>query len=407
MAVLSDRRPAAGVERRMKAYRTAVALSLGLGTLLGACSGGLSNPDLTTGAVSGRVANAAAAGGYVYVLGAPSLLAPLGADGSFALGDVPVGAQALVLVAGYEGGGASVTKAGLTTVTVRPGMRESVSQDAAQMLAAGRVVAAVRPPTGALSQGATFSALGSNQIDRIGPAGGQVLGDLPAGVWQVTARLAGFRAAQPVAAAVPAGASVQVEIPLEVKTGDPQPGCLSTGCDNGLHCSPDDGLCYPCVDAKLHCNGDDLRCDPESHTCVEGVDEAGDLCEAADVPGKCPGSVWVQVQASPPRGYCSRACPGGLDAECPSGWRCGAGVCQVVQSCVATRSAFGAPCSRSSSCQEALAGGRCVREDDDHPGTCSAPCAAAQSCLDAGLGSEWTCRPLPGASPGSPGYCQR
>jgi len=403
MEVLSDRWPTGGVQRLMKAGRsTAMVLSLGLGTHLCACSGELQNPDLATGAISGQVVSAAAAGGYVYLLGAPALTAPIGADGGFSLGDVPVGAQELVVVAGYQGGGTSVTKAALAPVTVRPGMRERLTQDAAQMPAAGRVVAAVRPPAGAVATGAAFSALRSNQIDKAGPAGGQVLVDLPPGTWDVTARLPGYRAPLPVAAAVPAGASVQVEIPLEVETGDQQRGCLSTGCDNGLHCSPADGRCYPCVTGS-DCQPDDA-CDPVSHACSEGTDGGGELCELADTDAKCPGGVRVPIAGG--LGYCSRACPGG-DADCPAGWRCGAGVCQVLQGCAATRSAFGSPCSKSSTCQEALAGGRCVRADDDQPGTCSAACGATLDCSDAGLGSAWTCQPLPGASAGSQGYCQR
>jgi len=408
MEVLSDRSASPGVERPMKAGGSrSLLLSLVLGTCLCACSGELSNPDLTTGAVAGRVANAAAAGGgYVYVLGASAITAPIAADGSYQLSGVPVGAQQLVVVAPYEGGGVSVVKAVRAPVAVRPGMRERLSQDAAAMPAAGRVVAAVRPPPGAAAQGATFSVLLSNQRDVGGSAGGKVLGDLPAGTWQVTARLPGYRDPPPVAAAVPEGAGVQVEIDLEVEEESAQRGCLATGCDNGLHCSSGDGRCYPCVDLS-HCNGDDLACDPVSHTCVEGTDGAGDLCEAADSAQKCPGGIWVQTQASPPLGYCSRACPGSADAECPAGWRCGGGVCQVLVSCAATRSAYGSPCSRSSTCQGALAAGRCVREDDDHPGTCSAPCLSDQSCQDAGLGIEWTCRPLPGAQAGSQGYCRR
>jgi len=317
MEVLSDRRPPRGVVTLMKAGNgIAIALSLGLGTL-GACSGGLENPDLTTGAVSGRVANAAPAGGYVYLLGAPALLAPIAADGSFGLGEVPVGAQELVVVAGYQGGGVSVTKAALAPVTVRPGMRERLSQDAAQMPAAGRVVAAVRPPAGAVATGAAFSALRSNQIDKTGTAGGQVLGDLPAGAWQVTARLPGFRAAQPVSAVVPAGSSVQVEIALEVEAGDDLRGCLSTGCDNGLRCSPADGMCYPCL-TGADCNAGDT-CDPVSHTCSEGTDGGGELCELADTDAKCPGGVRVPLAGG--LGYCSRACPGG-DADCPANKIC-------------------------------------------------------------------------------------
>lgn len=405
MEVLSDRNVSREVERRMKPQGLpALLLSLALG-MLGGCAGGLENPDLTTGAVAGRVANAAAADGYVYVLGAPQITAPIAADGSYALSGIPVGAQELVVVAGYEGGGVSVRKAGRAPVAIRPGMRERLSQDAASLPAAGRVVAAVRPPPGAVAQGATFSVLLTNQRDVAGSAGGKVLGDLPAGTWQVTARLPGYREPAPVAAAVPVGAGIQVEIELEVEEADAQRGCLATGCDNGLHCSSADGRCYPCVDLS-HCNGDDLACDPVSHTCVEGIDLAGELCEAADSAQKCPG-IWVQTQTSPPLGYCSRACPGGTDAECPAGWRCGGGVCQVLQDCAATRGAFGSPCSQGGSCALELQGGACVRGDEEHPGTCSAPCTADQSCREAGLGSEWTCRPLPGAQAGSQGYCRR
>ncbi|MBI5069838.1 MAG: hypothetical protein HZB56_16515 [Deltaproteobacteria bacterium] len=413
MALLSDQRARAGVREGMSPCRQlAVALSLALGTGLAGCSGGLENPDLTTGAVAGRVANAASTGGYVYVLGDPAVTAPLAADGSFELRGVPTGAQQLVLVAGYHGGTASITVAALAPVAVRPGMRERLDRDAAAMPAAGRVVAAVRPPAGVVTQGALFSVLRSNKLDEPAPAGGLVIGELPAGTWQVTARLPGHRSLQPVTATVPAGGAAQVEVEVEIEDGSQERGCLSTGCENGLRCDGASGRCYGCLTAA-DCNADDA-CDGESHTCREGTPGEGELCELADADAKCPGG--IRVPTTGDLGYCSRACPAG-DADCPAGWACGASTagprCEVkaqpdpALSCLAARGAFGAPCSKDASCSGALYRSACVRSEEEAPGTCSAACTTTQSCADAGLGSDWTCRPLPGAVAGSQGYCQR
>lgn len=386
----------------------AAAVSLGLG----ACAGELSNPDTTTGEVVGSVANAA--GGYVYVLGSPQVTAAVRADGSFSLGRVPVGDQRLVLVAGYQGGGTSVTKALLVPVAVEGGMRARLgTRDASVMPAAGRVVAAVRPPAGAVAQGATFTVLKTNQFDIPGPMGGQVLVDLPAGTWDVTARLAGYREPTPVAVAVPPGASAQIEFGLEVKVEDAQRGCLANGCENGLQCSGSDGRCYPCL-ADDHCGAGDT-CDTVTHTCIEGTNASGALCEASDSPLKCPNGMWVQTQASPQLGYCTRACPGGADTECPAGWACSAGLCvagppekgHTLQACAALRAAFGSPCAIDATCHEALARDACVRGDEDHPGYCSAACTTTQDCADAGLDTAWTCRPLPERDSTSQGYCRR
>jgi hypothetical protein len=70
----------------------------------------------------------------------------------------------------------------------------------------------------------------------------------------------------------------------------------------------------------------------------------------------------------------------------------------VVQSCLATETTFGSSCASSSTCQAALAGGRCLRKDDDQPGVCSAPCTTDQQCIDAGYG---TCKAW-----GTGFYCQ-
>jgi len=265
------------------------------------------------------------------------------------------------------------------------------------------VVAAVRPPAGAATQGAVFTVADTNQRDVPGLAGGQVLGDLPAGTWEVTARLPGYRSPPSVAAAVAAGGSVQVEFGLEVEIEDEQHrGCLSTGCENGLHCSASDGQCHACL-SVADCNPDDT-CDPITHTCVEGSEAGGELCETAESASKCP-DAWVQT--SPTLGYCSRACPGGSNAECPAGWSCSTGLCTVLQSCSATRAAFGSPCAYDTTCHPLLAGDACVRGDEDHPGYCSAACTTTLDCTDAGLSDSWTCRPLPERPPGSQGYCQR
>jgi hypothetical protein len=342
---------------------------------LAAC-GGLENPDLAVGAVSGRVANAAAAGGYVYVLGAPDRLGIISSDGSYAVERVPIGGQQLVVVASSGG----VTKAELAPVTVSPGtISQAPERDAAAMSAAGRILAAARPDGYCSGSLARFTVEGTIHQAVAGEA--VVLGDLPAGSWNLTTRLPGFLSVTRTVF-VDAAIDTLADEELVVDDDDEERGCLSSACSGGLHCNPADGTCYPCLDDS-QCGGDEL-CDPGSHNCVADGTGAG-LCESATSADQCATGVLVPVSGGP--GYCSLDCA--AQSDCPAGWSCAGspGQCQVLQTCVATRAMFGSACASSSTCQAALVGGKCYRSDDDEPGYCTASCTVDQQCILAGFGT--------------------
>jgi hypothetical protein len=378
-------------------------MGMKVGTLLAAALGAaalpacgeLHVPDLSTGEIAGRLTGAQP-GAYAYVLGAPDRLATVGPDGSFAIARAPAGPQQVVL---FDG----ATRAVLTAaVEVRGGDRTRLPERAADTLPlAGRIVAAARTAGGALPTGVRFTVEGTILRDVPASGSGALLGPLPAGDWRVTAALPGFRPL-PLSVAVAAGLASGAEVELDVDERESPRGCQATTCPNGLHCDPADGRCKACV-TSAHCGPDDA-CDPLSSTCVEGTLADGALCESSSGPGFCaapsspPGArvAWVPTPGTAVPGYCSVTCA--VRADCPAGWDCLAGACQVVRSCLATASAFGSPCTRTTTCLADLAGGRCLRADDDSPGFCTAPCSDRAPC-PAGLA----------CLPGGPGadYCQR
>jgi len=351
--------------------------------LAAAACGRLSVPDLSTGTVEGRLLGAAPAGAYVYVRGAPDRIARVAADGSFALERTPVGTQRLIL---FDG----VSRAEISgPVEVRGGMRSRLAdRDAGAMPLAGRIVAAARPSGGALPEGVRFTVEGTIHRDLV--AG--LLGPLPAGSWSLTVKMGGFRPRQ-IPVAVQAGLAADAELLLDIDDGDERRGCLSSSCPSGLHCASD-GRCYACTRSE-ECGADDV-CDPVTHTCVEGTAD-GDLCESVTAPGQCASG---RMAPALPYSYCSVGCA--ASPECPAGWSCDLadGLCKVNLTCRDVRATFGSPCLRDDTCAAALAGGFCLRREED-AGFCTAPCAADASCAAAGYG---TCRPSPGGRPDS---CQR
>jgi hypothetical protein len=360
-------------------------IAMGTLVLLGAC-GGLENPDLTVGAVSGHVGNAAASGGYVYVLNAPSQKAAIAADGSYTVGGVPVGSQQLVVVAASGG----VARAELAPVDVSPGMlSQAPDRDAASMAPAGRIVVAARPDGYSRGSSARYTVNGT--IHQNVPGSAAVLGDLPAGTWTLTTTLRGFHT-RTNQVTVSAGADSPADESLDVDDDDDERGCLAATCSGDLHCNGSDGRCYACLDGS-HCLASE-HCDTASHTCVSDAPGAG-LCEAATSADQCASAILVTPASGP--GYCSLACPGGHDSECPAGWSCvgSPGQCQVVESCIATTATFGSACAMTSTCAGALAAAKCLRPSEEEAGFCTAACTLDQQCMDAGFGTcqSGYCRP--------------
>lgn len=365
--------------------------ALGALAALVAC-GGLETPDLRVGGVAGHVANASASGGYVYVLGAPDRQATIAADGSYEVAQVPVGPRQLVVVSTAGG----VARAELVPVEVRPGMRtQAPERDAEAMSQAGRILAAALPVGGCQASSARFTVEGTIHQD-VG-AGAVVLGDLPAGAWNLTTKLPNFLPRTDTVL-MSAGSDSAAEENLDISLEDGERGCLSTGCWPGLHCNGADGRCYACLDDS-HCQSG-ATCDLGTHTCV--ASSGGAYCDSANSASQCASGVLVPIPGEV--GYCSLSCPGG-QADCPSGSECRASAdgprCEVPDDCVDTRLSFGRGCFTSGYCSSdlsgALFGGICLKAGDESYGYCTAPCSSDQSCADAGL-SGWTCRPRPGAT---------
>lgn len=175
--------------------------------LLAAACGGLEAPDLSTGAVAGRV-TPAFPGGRVYVLGRPELAAPLAGDGSFYVGGVPAGPARLVALDGGE-------RAGLLAVEVRgadvtwigasspapaapppgpSGPSDPASGDSTgpTLPLAGFVHARALGPGGAALADARFTVAGTDLVEvAAGAAGDALLGPLPPGAFELVVRAGG------------------------------------------------------------------------------------------------------------------------------------------------------------------------------------------------------------------------
>ena len=91
-------------------WRLAVPLLLTVGL---AC-GRLDTPDLAHGAVTGQISGALT-GAYAYVLGLPDIYAPVAADGSFRLDQVPAGEPRIVM---FDRSSISMTPDGVHATSV-------------------------------------------------------------------------------------------------------------------------------------------------------------------------------------------------------------------------------------------------------------------------------------------------
>jgi Cys-rich repeat protein len=362
--------------------------AVGVAAALAAC-GRLDTPDLSTGAVSGRLTGApSASAGHAYVLNWPECRAALAADGTFTLDRVPVGAQQVVL---FDG----ASRAEILSVVVRPGSRTPLDRAAVDMPLAGRISAAVRPTSGAVGTGASFTVVGTIHQALAAIGEGRVINPLPPGTFQVSATLAGFRPL-PVTVTVAAGLASAAEVTMDVEESDgDHKGCLATSCPNGLHCDPADGKCRACV-ADGDCGAGNV-CDPGTHTCVEGTYGGGTFCESATAASYCSSGILVPMSGG--LGYCSASCA--VAADCPAGWDCQGSVCVVKATCFDVAATFGSACAHDDPCREGLFGGTCLQDEEDEPGYCTVPCASTAdgSCAAAGFG---TCK----LGPRGGTYCQ-
>jgi hypothetical protein len=184
---------------------------------LAAC-GGLESPDLSTGAIAGRVAPVSP-GGRAYVLGLPGVRAELDAEGAFFLQPVPVGAAAVVVFDGDARAGlltAVVHGAEVTWVGPAPApASDSAPQapgSANSALPLAATILARASATGTPVPGVRFTVEGTDLAGVApDPTGDAVLAPLPPGTFELVARADGFAEARKLVE-VRSGESVTVDV---------------------------------------------------------------------------------------------------------------------------------------------------------------------------------------------------
>jgi hypothetical protein len=304
--------------------------------------GGLSNPDFTTGEVTGRVTGAVQTGAFAYVLGSPETRVPIAADGSYTLHGVPVGDGTARIVL-YDGG----THADTHDVQVKPAARSyAADRDVGTLALARTVFVAARCMGGISGAKTTYGVEGA-------ALGGDAIGDtailypLPPGKFRIYAALPGLYV-DPIDVDVTTDASVQIEFDMDLDEDDDQRGCGSNACLPGLYCDADNGQCYQCVT--------DDQCGSGQH-CINyacTTDTWRAVCASCDSASQCsPGSSQQAALCIPAPGgaggnVCSHACA--TSADCPSGYACQSTAdgmaCVPPQSasCAALTQAFGKAC---------------------------------------------------------------
>ncbi len=357
--------------------RTA-ALAVASSLAFAAC-GGLESPDLEKGTIEGRVVGALA-GAYVYPFGRPDLRTGVeSSDGRFRIEEVPVETAAIVVVDGEALDGTH--RAQMIGVEVRGAERTVIGDvDATAMPLAGSVVATVQLACGAQVVAPSFTVVGTDQRGVVAPAESAELEPLPGGTFDLATSMHGFRESRTVVI-VSAGAATPAVVSLEIDGGDDAPGCVTSGCRNGLLCSGD-GYCYECLSSS-DCGGG-AACDPELHVCGTVGPGTGAVCSACADAGQC-GGVNPWCVPSGTSGYCSRTCSGS-PSECPAGFDCVSNLCVAQYGCASYLAAFGASCFDDGACQ-ALRNGRCqgaVSSPTPIAGYCTAQCASNADCIVTG-----------------------
>lgn len=261
--------------------------------LLVAC-GGIVDPDLTTGEVTGTLTNAQPLA-YAYVLGAPATKAAV-VNGAFRLQHVPVGNVQVVV---YDG----VSKAEALQVQVKPASRVALSRDAADMPLAGSIVPVPRCGGGGSGVGVHFTVEGTDIQD----VDAGKLYPLPAGQYSLRGTLAGYVTAVKVVT-VEAGADVPEELALDVDDSVKDRGCLASGCDAGLTCQSD-GRCYGCTASGCSQSLQEFwsECVVGSTSCATALGSGG-ICYATS--GQLVGRCTVRCDADP------TICPSALGMIC-------------------------------------------------------------------------------------------
>ncbi len=340
--------------------------------------GALETPDLSHGALTGRIPNAQA-GAYAYVLGSPEVYALAEADGSFRLDAVPAGQPLIVL---FDGNGS----AGLYGIQVVGG---NIAQlDVYGLPAASAILAAVNPAAGVSTALLTFTVDGTRLHNVPGTAGAR-LWPLPPGSFTLRASLPGFHDALVSVNNLPEATDWPEVVSLDIDSESQSPGCIACGgCQSGLLCATD-GKCVEC-NGNTDCNGGTGVC--YEHRCM--YPNAGTWCQACNPANGntdcASGRSCLTVNASGGvvSGYCSYDC----GTDCPAGYKCtslssGGQACEPLESCTAIEAAFGSSCSTDDPCKSALEKGRCYKPPAES-GYCTAECTLAGGCPQ-----SWTCSP--------------
>ncbi|MBS2031864.1 MAG: hypothetical protein JST54_28465 [Deltaproteobacteria bacterium] len=351
---------------------------------LAGCVGGLNNKPLEQGSVSGQLVGAGSAQALVFISGHHELATTSAADGSFTIANVPLGPFQLVASASAsagQGGGtmaAGGANVGALNLSAAPGFVINVRRAFAN------------------ASGAQVSIVGTPLSGVTGDDGVARLGALPVGCYELQVVLASGEtdAHSSCSESSEAEHDDHFDFDSDGGEGDTDGGwdCRTgAGCNNGLHCDPNDGQCYACVQDQ-DCGGPGSVC--HEHQCVAQVQGCATCAGDFDCG---PGGRCVSAFSSM---ICEFACQ--QDADCgqpcghPSdyGFRCTGGLCvpqdSEITSCEGG-GGLGGQCQQDADCTMAgLVHGSCI------DGICTVGCASP---LDCPVG--WECE-----VDGGPGVCR-
>lgn len=351
-----------------RALHIAIAVGLAVGT---AGCGGLENAPFLIGTVHGQLTESDPSVAYVSVLGAPEVRAPVAADGSFTLEDVPAGHSELFIVA-------SASKTLRQPVIVQGG--QSITVGLLTPKEASFLSVKVKAPEHQDIGTATVSVVGT-PLQQLALEGLEELlvGPLPDGCFTLGVSSSGFPNVN-AETCVSAGEQKEVKVNLP----EPEEGCLVTGCEGDFRCAQN-GRCVECLE--------DAQCGP-GLTCRGFRCEDGPVCTPCDGDWKCHAN--ASCQALPEGGSaCVAKCSPSVN--CDDGFTCQGGLClpdtDEFSGCGGFRE-MGTSCSEDQHCRgKGLVNGVCLQGACTFRCTAKGKCPAHYSCED-GVGGR-VCRPAP------------
>ena len=189
----------------------------------------------------------------MYPWGRPDLKVAVASDGTYRLEAVPTSIDEFIL---FDGAPFPTGRAELVVLELEGGAENRVGDrygggatppdPSLLMPLAASVLATVTVEGGATVVYPSFTVAGTEHQSLIAASGNQLtIYPLPAGSWDVSARLPGFSGAQASIDAAP-GLTMDAPLYLLIDGSAPAPGCAALpGCDGGLICNVTDGRCYP------------------------------------------------------------------------------------------------------------------------------------------------------------------